>query len=640
VRKLWLLLVVLLVAVPAQGEEGDAAKVLEISRAQVLSSPGTPKALEPFLPGGSLGKRLTWPLPYGPVLVLGLPATDPKARAIADVFHLPVEPQDLRGGYGLWAWHDGTRSLVIVMAADPAALYAARFEFHAAAPMGANHPDARSLDFERPNEEAGLVVEAGTRFVRPRYRLRGIAPVGAGRDDPAAAVAGARGNRLWLDPSATPFERAAGRLASLREQGVTPVVVTRWALQPEDDANVISVEAEGLARGLRGWQQVHGVRHFALVFETDRAIAQRLGGSLGKLEARLARDLARRLRPDLEELVVVPRCHSDRLARTIGSPPDLRDVPEAVVAWSGPLEHSVQITRADAERRVREAGVPVVLYDTWAAPFQDDKDMAHVPCAPYGRAPDLHDVLDGVVVVGERHTEAMLDSAWGPVTDERFGASLLGPLLPVGDLDPLAFLRRSSEALERQADEDAGFVAWMRPLAFALRDATTEIESGTPALTVPVVPAGVIPDGKVDEPSWGFARRVPTEDADAHILVLSDGRRLWLALRNHVPVVRTGPPVVQVRLRIPETDVTWRATLDTRGASVQRHPESTPRDPVRVEVLVDGLPASAEIAFDRFALFGEAIPTRRFELAVFHGTERIWPPADSKHGRGLLVVTR
>lgn len=619
-----------LASAPVHANEDDAAALLEVSRAGVLASPGTPKALEPFLPRAAPFERLHWPLPEGPLVVLGLPGTDPVARLLADAFQLAAGPEDLRGGYGIWAWHDGRRPLVLVLGADPAALYAARFEFDAQAPAGASNPDARSLDFAQPNEEAGLVVRAGTRRARPRFALRAWAPGGPLPEDAATLAAGARVNRLWLDSAVVPLDRLEAEVRGARSQGVTPGLVLHWSVRPDPAPEHHQRLVDLRLRELLAQPAVRGIRHFVLVFETPLPDLRRLEGRNGIHEARVAALLARGLRDrGLDELVVVPRCHSDDLARAFGPPPGLRDIPEAWIAWSGPLEHCVEITSEHARRRVRDADVPVVLLDTWAAPFQGESAAAHVPCAPYGRAADLHEVLEGVIVVGARHVEASLDSAWGPASEERFGAELLAPLLPAGDLGANAFLAGSAAALEGQAQEDQGVVGWMGPLAQALRAAAAEVAAGRPAVAVPVVPAGVRLDGRIDEPSWAYARALPLRAPGVRVLVLSDGRRLAFALRT-----RETAGGLRLAVRVPETGETWRYDMadGTPDAAAWNHARRAARG--------TGDGRAAEIRLDRFALFGEAIPTRRFEVAVFRDAERLWPPPASPADYGLLVVTR
>src|SRR5262245_59119245 len=131
----FLALLLLLVSAPAAAE--DEAP-LDLGAARVLASPGMPKALERFLPPGRPVERLVRPLPDGPLLVLGLPRTDPVADALIRELDLPG---DLRGGWSVCARKDRGRTLVVLLGADPAALYAARFELETVAPERAEDPD-------------------------------------------------------------------------------------------------------------------------------------------------------------------------------------------------------------------------------------------------------------------------------------------------------------------------------------------------------------------------------------------------------------------------------------------------------------------------------------------------------------------
>jgi hypothetical protein len=589
-----LLLMVLVLAPPARGEEEPSR--LDVSRATVLVSPGGPAALAHFLP--STPRPLTWPLPAGPLVVLGLPLSDPLARDVASAFSMPVSQEDLAGGYRVWAWHDGRRPLAFVFAADPAALHAARFEFDADAPGEMTAPDMRSLDFRQPDAQAACMIRTGARRVVPRYRVRAL-----WADDvehAAPRVAGVRGNRMWLEPGPRPAPRTAAAIAELRTQGVTPVIVHR----PGGAAGAVTLDA------LRSWQAGHGVQHFALVFE---ARADRRPDN----EADLAREVADGLRPGgLEELVVVPRWPSDAGAAAHGGPPDLRAIPEAVLAWSGPHLHSMRITRADAERRVRAAGVPVVLCETWAAPFQGEDHADYLPVAPSGRAVDLPEVLDGIVVVGARGTSPILAAAWAREAADPLGAHLLGPLLPVAG-DAAMFLADAARALEAEAAATGGLVPWMRPLAATARRSAAQVAATSRVLGVPVVPAATVLDGGVDEAAWSYAQRLPTDAGRASFLVLSDGHALHFALRSRrgeavtFAVACDGRPPCEVTVAGGRVAVPAAAAPHVRWA----HRHTADRE-------------AYEIAFDRFVLDGDAHPLRAF---------RFTGPDDEAT---LLVVTR
>ena len=117
---------------------------LDLTNATVLASPGYPAAIRSTLP--RTPKPVTWPLPDGPVLVLGLPGQDDVALAVMEAFGLLEDPEDLRGGYDLWAWDAGGRPIVVLLAADAAAMFAARFEFEQSAPAEMVNPTMRNVN--------------------------------------------------------------------------------------------------------------------------------------------------------------------------------------------------------------------------------------------------------------------------------------------------------------------------------------------------------------------------------------------------------------------------------------------------------------------------------------------------------------
>jgi len=630
-----LALLLLLLAAPARAEDGEEEmrpRVLEMSRATVLASPGTPSALESFLPRGAKPERLTWPLPTkGSLLVLGLPGSDPVARRIADLFQFDVGPDALAGGYAVRAWQDGRRNLVFVFGADAAALQAARFEFNASAPVEMMDPNVRSLDFKKPNQEAGVLVRAGNRLVRPRYRMRALAP---GRSLPvgiATAISGARGNRLWIDHDTddTSAQRAVRRA---RDHGIEPVLVLRMTGDPR--TAVLSQEL-----GQFDWSKDEALVRFALVMETPLEVVRSCGTRYAAVEAEYIQTIATWLRGTrkLAELVVVPRCHSDRLAKVYGPPPDLRDIPEAVIAWSGPLEHSATIMREQAERRVKEAGIPVVLLDTWAAPFRKTpvRDL-YIPSLPTRRAPDLGDVLAGVVVVGSRGTEALLESAWDPKAKERFGLDLLTELVPRDEKDPLEVARVSAVRLDHAAKENLGLVPWMAPLAAELRRVKGPIER------IPLVDTPLRNDGRVDEKAWTSALHVPETPRGVDLLVLSDGSTLHVALR--IDRVAIGRAKFRIDLKIDTRGrcEPWRFEITEDNFSFER-PRETERDVEAVGVVqlsrrTGPDPDEIEITLDRFALGGDAHELRSFDIDLSLPPRDALPPPFRK--AATLIVLK
>ena len=617
----------------------DEAGLLDVSRAGVLASPGVPAALDAFLPGGARPGALGWPLPEGPVVLLGLPDSDPAARSLADVFHFDVD--DLAGGYRLWAWDDGHRPIVAVMAADPAALLAARFEFATEAQLGMAGPDMRSLDFKQPNEQAGCAVRSGTRTVRPRFAVRTWHPGGPPTDADAVAAGGARANRVWIDADDQDPEAAQGHIATLRAQGIAPVLYETIAGQLTEEA--VPSFARAVVDSLQAWQARAGIRHFALVFDATLSSVRMEGARAPAHEHAIARAVADALRPaGLEELVVVPRCHSDRLARTIQPPPVLADIPEAYIAWSGPSELALGISRAAAQARVAAAsGVPVVLLDTWAAPFQGPGHEAYVPSLPRGRAADLDEVLDGVVVVGRRGTQGTLEALWEPVEDVRFGAGLLGELLPASSAPAASQLAGMAAAAHTAAPDHRGLVPWFAPLAAELeaaaRDATTH-----GAAVVPLVPAEVVLDGALDERSWAFALPLVRDPRGVDVLVLSDGAALRFGVRVRREVIGDTPFLFQLHLATGgRTDVHHVAftpegvTADTTEGGPHAARSDEPH--VTWKARADARAFVAELTFDRFALGGDPHLGRTFGCTLSWGPARLWPAQD---GRGVLLVGR
>ena len=95
-----------------------------------------------------------------------------------------------------------------------------------------------------------------------------------------------------------------------------------------------------------------------------------------------------------------------------------------------------------------------MLFDTWAAPFQGQRDV--IPTHPKGRAEVLRHMA-GHVVVGHEHTSRLLEEAWRGASSEPpglFDAYAGGP--EIGDhLDAaIDLLRKAGRG-----------VSWARPLA-------------------------------------------------------------------------------------------------------------------------------------------------------------------------------
>jgi hypothetical protein len=624
----------LLLPLVAAADEGAMQEdgVLVLNGASVVGSPGVPQGLESFLPGGKAPGKLGWPLPRGSLVVVGLPHQDPAARRICDVFQLDVD--DLGGGYALWAWRDGRHARVFLMGADPAALQAARFEFDADAPMEMMAPDVRSLDFKRPNEEAYCVVRAGTRRVRPHHRMRAWAPGDFVRAMDAMTAGGERASHIWIETTRDPHRGWVKTVAALRAQGVTPVVALR--VPGPLTAEEAEAHAGAGALQLQAWQRQLDVQHVALVFEQTTAAHERM----------IASRIAAALRAGgLEQLVVVPTSYSDRLARVVGPAPDLRAIPEAVIAWSGPLEHSTRIRKQDAERRVREAGVPVVLLETWAAADQTGNDAARILTLPRGRDAALPDALEGIVVVGRTLAGPILDAAWAPAADHRFGPGMLAPLVPVQrTADPEAFAADLMQRLRAADQENLGQVPWMAPLADALRDAIWRRGGKPSAAAVPVVPQRVAVDGRIDEPAWAFARTLVRDMDGVDVFVLSDGEALRFALRIRKDTVGETPFLLQLSLEAPGRTVRWHVRVSPQGVEVDRSgrdgaPKLEPGH-VRAARRESSTHYGVEVDFDRFALGGEPHAGRLFLCGLSWGPVNLWPAGPSNGVTGTLLVTR
>jgi hypothetical protein len=622
------LLLATLLALPAAAEDDDSdapPAALVLDQARVLASPGLPGELTPYLPGGCVPERLTWPLPAtGPLVVLGLPAEDPVARRIADLFGFDVDPEDLHGGYELRAWQDRGRNLVFVWGADAAALYAARFEFDASAPVEMMDPNMRSLDFRKPNQEAGTLVQTGVRRVRPPYAVRALALAGDPPPHLPSRVAGAHANEVWLDAALTRTKAGARLVSALEARGIRVVRTLRWSAEP---GTAISVATWAAAT-----EAGPDMRHVAIVFETPFPVVRQMGTYYAAYERSVVHKVAAYLRPHLESLYVVPRCHADALAEAYGPPPDLRDVPEAAIAWSGPEEHSVAITREQAEHRVREAGMPVLLLDTWTAPFQSP---AHVPSLPTGRAAALGDVLAGVVVAPGPGVDDVLLSAWDVEAAARNASSTLEALafLGSGATDAMRLVPPAIEGLLRLDRQVPGYLPWAAPLAAELG----RIQG--PA-------TGVLRDNELAEASrdpWQAAGILGRRDG-VTLQARSDGSALHVRVDVGPPQEIGLPYLLQVRLESPGRAAGWHIRWVPDEAVIERMPAGTPPltrvGHVHVERSTPAADGSfrIDLRFDRFALGGDAHALRHFRLGVSWGPRNVWPAAPENGALGTLLV--
>ena len=141
------------------------------------------------LPEGRIDGRITWPLPDGDLLVLGIPCEDVAAHHFGTAFGLREVGECLFGGYVVARWREGGRWIACVLAHDAVSL-------------------RRGLDL--------LLSEQGavrpTNF-RPRFRIRALGVPKGSRPDRSlvdlAVTSGA--NRVLLHPeTATRWPRLCG----------------------------------------------------------------------------------------------------------------------------------------------------------------------------------------------------------------------------------------------------------------------------------------------------------------------------------------------------------------------------------------------------------------------------------------------
>lgn len=633
----WLLLLPLALlgrAEPARAappSEAPSAEVVDLSGARVLASPGWPAALEGFLParrapGGGV-ETLAVPLPPGPLLVLGL-ASDPVARALGETL-LGLDPDTpLLGGYVAQAWRAGGRSLALVLAADAAALAAARFELETFTPAELEGAP-RSVDVTQPDEQAGVRMAAGRRSVHPRLAWRGA--TGLGPEETALDLAAAHANRVWIDGPLRSSSR--GRFA---EHGVLPVVALaahgdqRLSLPRLDDLDSPPLPWDEAVALARAWQRA-GVRCFAL----ERAAGE--PPSEAWRRGQVARALADALRPGgLDELLVLE-------SEAGGDRPDLRAIPEALLGWRGPRAEALTIPRAEAERTAREAGVPVVLVEDWAR--AQSGEPPRLPVLPRGRAADLGDVLEGVLVLAGPGSAEILASAWLPPADDAPSAEL-AELLGACALhapEAAAFLTQSAELLEAALAGRLGVRGALARLPQLLRAEAERLPPLAQVLRARHVPEPVQVDGRLDDRAWAFA--LPARLGPVDVLALSDGRRLVLGLR-----LPDDAAVASVRIDLvaPSGLVRSASWPDPRTAVGADPPE---RLAAEVRQGRRGAARELEVALEHYDLGGAAYPTRSFALDVIvrtaTGEFRLAPPGAPEPGllgrsrpRGALVVVR
>jgi hypothetical protein len=538
---------------PAGAEDaGVEGAGLDLSQARVLASPGWPPALEGFLPPGRTVEPLTLPLPPGPLLVLGLVGQDDAARRLAA--RRLAAGEGLRGGYLVDAEEHAGHAVALLLADDAAALAAARFELETFTPE-AKAGAARSLDMTQPDEQGGVRIARGRRTVRPAFRIRALG--GLEHQGSLLDAASAHANRLWL---ATPRPVTSGRprsLALLAEHGVVPVA---WAqLEVAGRGPASEAEVARVLGDLRAWQ-AEGVRHFALLLPD---LASQGPRAARERHAELVRALVPPLRvAGLDEVLVVPRAGSDPATW-----PDMRGIPEALVGWVGPDPRPLEVTRAQAERIVERAGVPVVFMETWMS------DVWGLPSLPRGRDPGLGEVLAGVVVLPGPGAVDAVAHAWSPQATPPTLGPALDELLDCCVADPSdaeAWLVAGAQSLEQALEGRFGAPLWQRGLPRRMREDAAALPPADQRLLVWYDPQARRADGSLDPACWDAApvkRLGPAEVravSDGELIALrvrvprdAGARRLSVALGPHHPATRLdlgglvfsvdelGPTVVQ-----------------------------------------------------------------------------------------------
>jgi hypothetical protein len=569
------LLAVLCFAGAARAEPEPEPAPLDLTGARILASPGWPGALKPFLPPGREVEPLALPLPPGPLLVLGLPDQDPVAREVGET--LPGW-KPLHGGYVVDARREGDRALAVILAADAAALAAARFELETFTPSG-KEAEPRSVEFQKPDEQGGVRIASGRRSVKPRYRIRGAAGLGPG--ETLLDIAAAHADRMWVPPDVSDRD-----LALLREHGVEPVAWTR----NEDSLQKILTLFLDLQR--------RGVRHFALDCRRSTGSGDECGP-----EAQLAGRIADALRPGgLKELLVF-RVDSDA-ARKNRTGKGLLDIPEAVLGWTGPNEQPLEITRDQAWERRKQAGVPVVLVETWME--ATDGGDPRLPSGPHGRAGDLGDVLDGIVFLPGPGSAGALAATWAPPPDADTTpelAELLGACAQNAK-DGSMFLLESAACLEQTLLGRYADPPWLRGLPQRLRETAASLPPSNGLVLARLTTEPLQVDGRLGEAAWGEADWHRVGDVD--LAAVSDGHRLVFALRF---VAETPPYGLWLEHAV---EGTWirHALLPLSGDHL---PGQTIHGVSKDWGWTNEVSrVRLEVAFSHYALRGDPYPTRYF----------------------------
>jgi len=287
----------------------------------------------------------------------------------------------------------------------------------------------------------------------------------------------------------------------------------------------------------------------------------------------------------------------------------------------------MRVTRAQAERRVHEAGVPVFLFETWAWMPALGID-ALIPTLPRGRDADLGDVLAGVVVLARSGAESSLEAAWRAAGEPRFGMAELAPLLPIGEPRAGPYLDALATNLERAAKESLGLIPWMDPLATQAQTDARRVGQAGGVLTLP---------------ASDVARVLPGM-GPAQVTLRCDGKALRVLM--HVPKHNDPATRWEIDLQLSGLDRTdrWHIRVFPGGREIRTEPTPDAPDIEANHVICtqqsDARGTHVEIVFDRFALGGEPHAGRVFDCTLTWmaaaAQARRWPTG-AKAGAIVIV---
>jgi hypothetical protein len=597
----------------------EPVATFDLSQARVRASPGWPAALEGFLPPGRPVEPLTREGESFAQLILGLWDSDPVARDIG-THALGLDPRHgPRGGYvAVLTLHKG-HPVGILLAQDAAALAAARFELETFSPDDVAMTERR-VDVMLPDAEGGVRMALGRREVVPPFRIRALGGL-TGEEGPLD-VAAAHANRLWIDER-EPQRRGPRRSHSLlAEHGVLPVAqAVLWLATSEDGRSLAGHEppSQGVER-LLAWQK-EGVRHFAVTLRAHDDAPR--DAALARREQALIEAVARALRPGgLAELLVVPLAASDDAERRIPAP-DLRAIPEALLAWKGPTEKPPSIPLEAARRKVARAGVPVVLLETWM------EGVLGLPSAPRGRDPRLGEVLAGIVVLGGPGAAEVLARAWSPLEasdPQRDVASLFAAVPAFEDAsDPAAWCADVAAALDAARAGRIGDPHWLQRLPARARAAAEGLPRPEARLLARMTTEPLTTDGRLAESAW----------RDAPPLRLGPAVARGLADRERVVVGVELPAALRADALLEVTTLGGPGLPRTRRLKLA--PRGCPGGPV---------PTAFEVPLHHYDLGGDPHPALRCAFNLRLVTPRgawalaapVGPPRIPVPGGALLVV--